>query len=371
MGKRRHFGAIRRLPSGRYQARYLGPDGLYHTAPETFELKADAAHFLSLVEAQLARNEWRDPAWADVPLGVYAGEWIEQRPGLRPRTTELYRYLLRKHITPLLGGRRLGDFDNNPALIRSWRSELLASGVSASTVAKAYRLLRAVLMTAVDDDLIRRNPCRLPRAGLEVAGERPTLTAGQVAELAGRVPPRYSALILLTTYASLRWGEAIALRRRDLNLNTGTVRVRHSYSELSTGEIVLGPPKSRAGLRVVAFPRSLVPLLLAHLEEYAAPGDDGLVFPAVKGGPLRRSYFNRLVSWKAAVEAIGVPDLHFHDLRHTGNHLAAQVPGTTVRDLMQRMGHDNERAAMIYLHATQGADRRIADSLPVQLDGRA
>ena len=95
------------------------------------------------------------------------------------------------------------------------------------------------------------------------------------------------------------------------------------------------------------------------------------MFPAVKGGPLRRSYFNRLVSWKAAVEAIGVPDLHFHDLRHTGNHLAAQVPGTTVRDLMQRMGHDNERAAMIYLHATQGADRRIADSLPVQLDGRA
>ena len=108
MGKRRHFGAIRRLPSGRYQARYLGPDGLYHTAPETFELKADAAHFLSIVEAQLARIEWRDPAWADVPLGVYAGEWIEQRPGLRPRTTELYRYLLRKHITPLLGGRRLG-----------------------------------------------------------------------------------------------------------------------------------------------------------------------------------------------------------------------------------------------------------------------
>ena len=110
---------------------------------------------------------------------------------------------------------------------------------------------------------------------------------------------------------------------------------------------------------------------MAHLEQYSAPGEDGLVFPAVKGGALRRSYFNRLVSWKAAVDAIGIPDLHFHDLRHTGNHLAAQVPGTTVRDLMQRMGHDNERAAMIYLHATLGADRRIADSLPVQLDGRA
>lgn len=367
MAKRRHFGAIRRLPSGRYQARYLGPDGVTHSAPETFELKSDAAHFLAVVESQLARNEWRDPARADVPLGEYAVEWIEQRPGLRPRTMELYRYLLRKHILPLLGGRRLGDFDNNPALIRSWRSELLASGVSVSSTAKAYRLLRAVLMTAVDDDLIRRNPCRLPRAGLEVAAERPTLSVGQVAALAGRVPPRYSALILLTTYASLRWGEVIALRRRDLHLDAGNLRVRHSYAELSTGAIVLGPPKSRAGLRVVAFPCSLVPLLQAHLDEYAGPGDEGLVFPAVRGGPLRRSYFNRLVDWKAAVEEIGLPGLHFHDLRHTGNHLAAQVPGTTVRDLMQRMGHDNERAAMIYLHATHGADRRIADALPVDL----
>jgi integrase len=62
-----------------------------------------------------------------------------------------------------------------------------------------------------------------------------------------------------------------------------------------------------------------------------------------------------------------VPGLHFHDLRHTGNYLAAQVPGTTVRDLMQRMGHDNERVAMIYLHATQGADRRIADALLTDL----
>ena len=122
-----------------------------------------------MIESQVARNEWRDSAGADVPLGECAAEWIDQRPGLRRRTMELYRYLLRKHVTPLLGGRRPGAFDNNPALIRSWRSELLASGISASSTAKAYRLLRAVLMTAVDDDLIRRNPCRLPRAAPEVA----------------------------------------------------------------------------------------------------------------------------------------------------------------------------------------------------------
>jgi integrase len=73
--------------------------------------------------------------------------------------------------------------------------------------------------------------------------------------------------------------------------------------------------------------RTLAPLLKAHMDEYAAPGDGGLVFPAVKVGPLRRSYFNRLVGWKAAVDAIGVPGPHFHDLRHTGDHLAAQSAG--------------------------------------------
>jgi integrase len=124
---------------------------------------------------------------------------------------------------------------------------------------------------------------------------------------------------------------------------------------------------SRAGLRVIAFPRSLARLLRAHLDEYATPGDEGLVFPAAKGGPLRRSYFNTLVGWKAAVVAgwrYGPAPPRFGTYR---NHRAAQVPGTTVRDLMQRMGHDNERAAMIYLRATQGADRRIADRLPVDL----
>jgi integrase len=65
---------------------------------------------------------------------------------------------------------------------------------------------------------------------------------------------------------------------------------------------------------------------------------------------------------------VGARGLHFHDLRHTGNAFAARVPGTTIRDLMGRMGHDSTRAAMIYLHGSSGADRIIADALPVEID---
>jgi integrase len=366
-GGRRDFGWVRKLPSGRFQASYLGPDGRRRNAPQTYERKQDATRWLSLVESEIGRGEWRDPAAGEERLVDYAERWVRERVGLRPRTIEQYRYQLRRYIRPHLGQLRLVDLDDRPAVIRSWRSRLLESGVSASGAAKDYRLLRANHITAVDDATIRRNPCRIRGAGTETPDERPTLTARQVGELARRVPPRYSALILLTTYASLRFGEVTALRRSDLDLAVGLVRVERAYVELSSGALIFGPPKSRAGDRAVGLPPALLPLLAEHLAQHVQPAEDALLFTGSKGGPLRRSTFNRVVNWTEATAGVGAPGLHFHDLRHTGNHLAAQVPGTTVRDLMARMGHDNERAAMIYLHRTQGADRRIADALPVDL----
>jgi integrase len=86
---------------------------------------------------------------------------------------------------------------------------------------------------------------------------------------------------------------------------------------------------------------------------------DALVFTTANGRPIWRGNFNKLVGWLEAVQAIGVPGLHFHDLRHTGNHFAAATK-TSLRDLMARMGHDSPRAALIYQHATSEADQAIA-----------
>jgi hypothetical protein len=86
------------------------------------------------------------------------------------------------------------------------------------------------------------------------------------------------------------------------------------------------------------------------------------------GTPLRRSNFGRAIKWTQAREALGVSNLHIHDLRHTGNTLAAATPGTSIRDLMERMGHDSMRAAVIYQHATRRADRRIAELLSVAIE---
>ena len=94
--------------------------------------------------------------------------------------------------------------------------------------------------------------------------------------------------------------------------------------------------------------------------------EHGLVFTGAKGVPMRRSSFNPRVDWMKAVEAIGAPRLHFHDLRHTGNTLAAAT-GVSTRDLMARMGHDSMNAAIIHQHATREADRVIADALDVRV----
>jgi integrase len=360
MASKRRFGRIRRLPSGRYQARYHDPTGLDRPAPHTFATKTDAERWLTSVEAEIIKGTWRDPDLGRTPLGPYFTEWIAHRPGLRPRTVDLYRWLYRKYIEPTLHEHLLTDI--TPATVRAWRAELIAGGNAATMVAKAYRLLRAVLNTAVDDELIRRNPCRIKGAGTERAPERPTATVAQVFDLAGLVPTRFRGLILMAAFTSLRYGELAALRRRDIDPRCTTVTVRATLAERQDGSLVIGPPKSEAGRRTVTIPTAIRRDVRTHLRDFVPEDLDALVFTGSKSGALRRSNFQRTANWTAAVSQAGLPGFHFHDLRHTGNTLASRT-GASLADLMARMGHSSTRAALIYQHAAQEQDKKIADAL--------
>ncbi|MGW7481533.1 tyrosine-type recombinase/integrase [Nonomuraea muscovyensis] len=362
----RRFGNIRKLPSGRFQIRYPGPDGRLHTGATTYPTKTDADRALTLIEAQMISGEWTDPDRGKIQLAEYARAWIKERPGLRPKTVELYTWLLERHIVPTLGGVAVGKL--SAQMIRTWRSDLLGYGVSVSTAAKAYRLLRAVLMTAVEEDkLIARNPCRIKGADNEHTPERPVLTVAQVFELADRMADkRFEALVLLATFASLRWGEVIALRRSSIDLDARTVQIREQLVELDGGEMRLSPPKSRAGRRTVSIPAAIIPALTEHLATYVDQADDAFVFLGKRGAFLRGGNFRRESKWAEALKEMGLQGLHFHDLRHTGNTLAAQS-GASLADLKARMGHDSDRAALIYQHATRDADQRIADALSARV----
>ncbi|WP_433299690.1 tyrosine-type recombinase/integrase [Actinoplanes sp. CA-030573] len=358
----RRFGSVRKLPSGRYQARYPAPDGTTRSGDQTFARKAEAERYLILIEAQMARREWIDPDRGKIRLQDYAERWITERPNLRPRTVHLYRWTLGKHVTPYLGGMPLNRLDT--PMIREWRTRLLAQGVSLTMAAKAYRLLRAVLMTAVkEDELIRVNPCRIKGADQEKPAERPVLSVPQVFALAEQMPARFRALVLVVTFGSLRWGEAVALQRSDIDTSAGTVQVRQAFVEHRGTGLILGPPKSRAGVRTIALPRAALPLLREHMGNYVGTAPTAFVFTSETGRTLWRGNFNKLVKWSEAVAAVGAAGLHFHDLRHTGNDLASRAPGASLRDIMARMGHDSPRAALIYQHANREADLGIAEAM--------
>jgi hypothetical protein len=121
--------------------------------------------------------------------------WPERPEPLRPRTVELYQGLLRRHILPTFGPVPLNRITS--AWVRTWFADLRHRGVGESTRAKAYRLLRGILATAVDDDLLGRNPCRLRRAGAEHPAERRPPTLAEVDAVAAAIEPRFRALVLL------------------------------------------------------------------------------------------------------------------------------------------------------------------------------
>jgi integrase len=361
---RRRFGNVRKLPSGRFQARYVGPDGVTRTAQGTFGTERLATKWLTVTESEIIRGDWQAPEGGEVELGEYGVRWIAERT-LAPRTREAYEDLFRLYVSPHLGSMTLDSI--KPQVIRRWRSRLLDEGKAEPQAVKAYSLLRAILNTAVNEDgAIRQNPCRIKGYDRYHTPERPVANVDQVLALADVVPDRYRALVLTAALTGLRWGELAALRRSDVDLSAGVVRVPRKLAALRNG-MAFGPPKSEAGVRAVALPASLVEELRTHLARFAGGGAEALVFTGGKGALLRTGNFRRAVDWPEVTAKAGLPaGFHFHDLRHTGNQLAAAA-GASTRELMHRMGHASMRAALIYQHATSERDRQIAAGIDGQV----
>ena len=357
-GSRRRFGAVRQYRSGRWTASYRGLDGQEFRAPETFETKRDAEVWLSQIEADLTRGNWQDPDAGAVNFKEYALQWVGER-GLAATTDELYRRLLRLHLLPTFEG---WDLDEITApRVRTWRAERLSTTGAATTVAKSYRLLKAIMETAVDDELIRRNPCRIKGAGKESSAERQIATVAQVDALADAVGPRWRLMVYLGAYGPMRPEEQAELRRKDVDLDAMTIRVRMAAPELTTGKRATGETKSEAGKRLVVLPAFLRTDMRRHLDWYAERGPDGLLFVGEKGKPFRRSSFGR--KWRKARGLVGVPDdFRFYDLRHTG-HTMATRSGATLKDTMVRAGQSSEKAALIYQHSDLGRQQEIAGGL--------
>ena len=235
---RRRFGRVRKLPSGRWQARYPGPDGRDRSAPSTFATKTDAARFLAAVEVDMGRGVWLDPLRSGVTLREYSQAWLAERTvrgrPLAVRTRETYQNSLDRWVLPALGGLPLDRI--TPAAVRRWHAETSAATGPTAT-RQAYALLHAILATAVADDALPRNPCRIKAAGQARSDERPLLDVDQVQHLSTRMPEHLRGLVAPAFRAHLRLGELLALRIGDIDMDAGTVAVQRQVVETDAGPV--------------------------------------------------------------------------------------------------------------------------------------
>src|SRR5579884_2195535 len=216
----------RKLSTGKtvYDVR-LRPPGGGKEYSKTFRTRKEAERYQAAELVDKARGAWIDPRKGRITLADYCASWMGQRHDLRSSTRELYGGLLRRQILPALGDVELAAI--SPSTVRAWHAGLMATG-KVSTAAKAYRLLRTILGTAAADEIIVKNPCAIRGAAADRTPERPVATVAQVDALAATVGDRYRCLVLVATYCGLRLGEVMALRRRNVDLLHGRLRVEES-----------------------------------------------------------------------------------------------------------------------------------------------
>ena len=237
--------------------------------------------------------------------------------------------------------------------------------------------MSAVCTAAVEDGYLTEHPVRMrpgTKARRRSRGEQrravQIISLEVLLSLAAAMPAPYGLAALLTTFAGLRGGEVFALAGEHLEYGpdgiVSRVRVERALIEISGQPSIFGPPKTEAGVRSVAIPRQIGELLAEHhrsLGLHAA----GLLFTTRTGSLVTTDRRSRVLA-SARTKVPGAEHLTWHGLRHTGLTLAASVPGTTIRNIMDRGGHSTPRAALIYQHTAANVDEQIAEGLANILD---
>jgi integrase len=359
MTSRRRFGRIRRLPSGRWQARYPDGSGDDVPAPETFASKGDAARWLVMVEADMARGQYVDPRAGRITFDAWAKEWLG-RPGKRANSIARDRQGL-EAFTTHLGSRPLASI--TPMHVQAAVDER-GRHCSTATLARDVAAVRAVFNAAVDADLIARSPARKVALPKVRPPARTPLTAEELLRLADAIVGRYRALVLVGGVLGLRWGEAIALRLCDIDFMRRTVRVAQTVEEVAGQvQVVPGQAKTAGSLRTITAPPFLIDELARHLAAFRSGADrEELVFVGPRGGILRRRFGER--TFRPAVQRAGLdPSLTFQALRHVA--MTALVDENVHPRVMQgRAGHASSRLTMeLYSQVSDGADREAAMAL--------
>jgi integrase len=363
--------SIEKQPNGRWRARWRTPDG--QTRSKTFRLKAQAEDQLTDVAHSKNTGAYVDPSAGRTTFAAWVKVWRPTVVDLRASTLARDDGYVGRYMLPTFGKLPLASIDH--AAVQAWVADLTRRGLAPATVVVATQILGKIMAAAVASRRLASSPCagvKLPRIERE---EMRFLAPGEVATLADTIDRRYRALVYLGGYGGLRIGEMLGLRASRVDLLRGSVDVCENLVDVS-GHLHFGPPKTRAGRRVVPLPRIAVDALHEHLTALeAGPGD--LVFRAAEGGPVRLAGWRRRY-WKPAVEAAGLAPLRPHDLRHSAVALWIAA-GATPNEVAKRAGHTSVVTVLDrYGHLLPGSGDRVTAALdelaaaaaPVRVPGR-
>lgn len=371
-GKKNHrgWGWIRKRSSGRFQASFVtgtGENQVRHYAPETFSTKMRAEAWLTSERDRIERSKYSAEKWlspaerqaietvTSETLADYGKRWIKQR-NIKQRTVMHYESLLENHITPQLG--KLTFDQLTTQVVRNWHAKTLVD--KPTMRAHAYGLLSSICKTAVADGLIDRSPCQIAGAmHTKTKREMTILEISEVAALADEIDAKYKALVLISAWCGLRFGEVTELRRKDIGTDAETISIPRGVTHRS-GQCMIDAPKS-GKRRTVVVPPHIRKDIKTHLAQHVSDSPEALLFPPARGGchlrdkVFRESYFN------PALKSIGKSEITIHSLRHFAGSQVARV-GNLV-ETMNHLGHSTVQASLIYQQIVSGRDAEIADAL--------
>ncbi|MDT5371457.1 MAG: hypothetical protein QOC62_5888 [Mycobacterium sp.] len=319
-----------------YMVRYRTPER-GQTMKRGFRTQRDAQLFAATIEVAKARGEYLAPALGKITVGELAADWLARKQqSSAPSGFVMLQSAYRVHVSPRWGTVAVVDVD--VLGVEAWLAGMVRAGSGSTTVRRAHIVLSGILSDAVKAKRLAVNPCRgvenLPQG---TAKRHVYLSADDVRRLADE-SGQHRALVLLLAYCGLRWGEAVALRVRDVEFLRRRLTVSENAVQIGVRHAV-GPTKGRK-IRSVPVPEFVLDELSVQCAG-KAPGD--LVFSGRNGRYLLRPSTG---GWfRTAVERAGVQTITPHDLRHTCASLAVSA-GVNVLALQRMLGHASAKMTL-------------------------
>ena len=338
-------GSTRFYPYVRFEGKEKGLGGFNQRNAETA---------LRQAEVEIAKGVFMQPKKEDPLFTEWVEKWLaSKKQSLKPSTYASYESAFKTHINPFFKGKRLSKIDNGA--VEEWIEWMQTQTIgdrgkkpiSAATIGKNFRYLRACLRRAYRRGYLPEYPCidldlpRVRRSEMDCLNDEEIMTLLDVAEEPERT------LFAVLGLSGLRLGEALALRWRDIDLPMHSIMVTRAWSQWNGFD----EPKSEDSNRAVPILPVLEDIIMAHQTAQDDPTPDDLLFPGVGERPLDPKTLQ--VEFARVLKEAKLKKVTMHSLRHSFATMAL-ANGATIKDVQSLLGHSDPALTLrVYSHVLQ------------------